>query len=891
LNKALAIFSNGCQWTAVAILSCLPFAVATDFGGVLHWTQYVTGLVAIFAAALACTTLITDRGARSLRRHWLLLPLLLWLGYSYFQTIPFSPSFVSKLSDGSAAAYTDWIHPFLDPAEQLNSFPISVDANASRHAVAFLAIVILVVWASAMVFTTRARLIFLLSSISLGSTLIAVLGIWRLIDPNFSMWGMEAGANNGPFSTFVNRNNAALMLNFGFAAGLGLICWRLNALTGAEIDDQSFELSELISMFGDRYAMIGVVGMVFSGTGLLVCGSRGGIVAAIIGLLLAFGWVRQRRGIISLPVVGLVLAACVAILVVPSNLSLKSLQRMEVLFDDQGNSLVNDARWHHFPDGFRAARAYFPAGSGLSTYAYSHLPYQETGSYGWFKHADNLWLELLVEQGLVGVLLAIVTMVIIVRSLYFLARSPDPVDQGIRITGWYSIGAILASQAFDFGMIIPANLLLTACLFPAIIQRRVAAAVHFQDEEPTSLEVNIFQRPIHQVLAVLVCVFVFTAALPAINRLRKDAITEGIELAVKHKMETESNVPETLEELSQQLADRIETTPSATLLDWKYRVEHQRLRFQDVLAAKPRDEADVYDLFRQTSRQARRLSTGSDRQEPRRQPRGRIEERYGARYVPDADRQSLLDLNTQSLKLLPLGRDSRAEQISLEFLHRDHTRVQTAISQLQILYTGNSQALIALATMAMETESFDLAVDLFKSAISYRPSLVKQVLELTALVDGIDQTRVLPEVPTVHRQIAADLLLKWELQQTPELAALLQRVKSGLDCESCETRAQRAVCEERYADIARSQGEREEAIAAFSRAIEYSPTHFPSWKKKIDLMRSLGDITAARNEARKARILIPEREDVFNKIIEELAEQEVRGIDASKLRDATTIRP
>ena len=363
-----------------------------------------------------------------------------WLAYSFFQTVTLPSSLVGMLSAGSVDAYTTWLEPFLDADQQLTSFPMSVDVYASRHATAFLAIITLLVWTSAMVFTTRARLVFLLSATSIGGAVIALLGIWRLIDPSLSLWSMSPDSVGSPFSTFVNRNNAALMLNLGFASGLGLICWRLSALTGSEIDDALFEFSDMVSLLGDRYALVGVLSLVLTGTGLLVCGSRGGLVAAIVGVMLALGWVRQRRGVVSLPVVGTLLVICIAILVVPTDLSLTSIERMDVFTEDGDDGIWNDGRLKHFPDGFRAARAYLPGGSGLSTYAYAHLPYQQSGSDSWHTHADNLWLELLAEQGFVGVILALIVLTIVVRSLYFLSRSPDPMDQGLRITGWYAVG-------------------------------------------------------------------------------------------------------------------------------------------------------------------------------------------------------------------------------------------------------------------------------------------------------------------------------------------------------------------------------------------------------------------------------------------------------------------
>ena len=880
-----------CQWAACILLSLLPFAVATDFGGVLRWTQYVASLAVIAAGVLATSALIGDSGSRSLRRHLLLLPVAVWLAYSYFQTVSLPSSLVGLFSAGSVEAYTVWLEPFLDADQQLTSFPISVDAYASRHATAFLAIITLLVWTSAMVFTTRARLVFLLSATSIGGAVIAMLGIWRLIDPSLSLWSMSPDSVGSPFSTFVNRNNAALMLNLGFASGLGLICWRLSALTGSEIDDALFEFSDMVSLLGDRYALVGVFGLVMTGTGLLVCGSRGGLVAAIVGVMLALGWVRQRRGVVSLPVVGTLLVICIAILVVPTDLSLTSIERIDVFTEDGDDGIWNDGRLKHFPDGFRAARAYLPGGSGLSTYAYAHLPYQQTGSDRWHTHADNLWLELLAEQGFVGVILVLIVLTMVVRSLYFLSRSPDPMDQGLRITGWYVVGAIIASQGFDFGLILPANLFLVACLFPSIIVRRFDAAVLVPTEDGHVPPPKVFQHRGFAITACVLPVLVLLSSVPAIRKLRTDADAERAEWTAKYEFASASQQPERLQELSDMLENQISIAPKSTLLDWRFRVEHERLRFLDVMAANPDTESEVVDLFRQTSRTARRLSTGLDEIDSRDGVRTRLDRLYGPGYVPDQDHQNLVTMNEQSLRMLPLGRDARIEQISLEYVHGQDSRVTAAIEQLKKLFVGNASAYLKLGVMAAETNNTDLATEIFRETIDNRNYLVRKVLEVSEPFQQIDQSQVLPDIPGVHRTIAVDLLARWKRRRTPQLERLLQTVKEGLQCDACRTGNERAKCEEQYGDIAASQGNKEEALEAYSSALKYAPTQFSLATKRIGLLRSLGDIPGARAAARDAKVVIPDKADVFSKIIEELAEEEVRGINESDLNTPSTILP
>ena len=473
--KSFDTVRGGLRWTAAALLGVLPIALAADFAGVLWWTQYVAALAVLAILLIAAAGVVGRPAQGGFRRHLLLIPLLLWAAFAWAQTLTAPQGLVGLLSPASETAYTQWVAPLIESSERPRSFPVSLAPFQSRHAAAILTVVCGFVWAVGAVFTTRAKTVWLLASVALAGALCALSGIIALVEPALIPGASAAEAGGSPFGTFVNRNNAALMMNLGLAASLGLLAWRLTALTGTELDEEAFEFNDLISLVSDRDSMIGTISAVLCIGGLLACGSRGGIAAAVVGLTLALGWVRRRRGLVSLPVVATVIALCAAILLVPTDFGMRSIDDMELMSAEATATLLEDGRWDHWPDGWAAAKAHLPAGSGLGTYAYAYLPHAENAAPKWFEHADNLWLELVTEQGIIGVLLAIAVMVLIVRSLGRLVYSPDPIDQGLRTAGWFALGAIVVSQAFDFGLILPANLFLTALLLTAIVARDAAA--------------------------------------------------------------------------------------------------------------------------------------------------------------------------------------------------------------------------------------------------------------------------------------------------------------------------------------------------------------------------------------------------------------------------------
>ena len=713
-------------WTSAALLAVLPIVVAADYGGVLRWTQYVAALAIAAAAVLALAGLFGQDHARGLRRHALLLPLGLWAAFAWLQIVPLPAAVTATLSPATAAAYTDWIEPFVGKeaasgekrearkSEQpenrqhppgrreglalspgagsssplathhsplssssplathhspLSSFPISVAPRASRHAAAFLLLLCGLAWAASIAFSSRLKIAALLSVVAVGASVHAAIGILGLIDTATLPMVVAPEIDGAHFGFFVNRNNAALLMYLGLAASLGLLSWRLAALTGIDVDDPSFEFNDLMSLVSDRDSFIGLAGSVLCISGLLVGGSRGGVAAALVGGLLAFGWVRQRRGYASLPVVALVIAACVTVLLVPTDLSLESIQQFEIFSGSAHATLLEDGRLDHWPDGLRAALAHLPAGSGLSSYAYAYLPHQATSSRSWFHHADNLWLELFVEQGILGIVLALAIFAVVIRALGRLSGSADPIDQGLRIAGWYAIGAIVVSQAFDFGLIVPANTFLVTTLFAAITARaasvgaadplvpaaqrrasegeaasrekREAAAgeAEYRQHPPAQREgralspgegssaplathrspsassrtpdaghrsPNLFRRGA-SLASFAVAAAALAATAASLGPLQSGAATESLMRTAEVQWEWIGGDPDEVDRWSERLAERLQADPSPQLALMLADFRRQQARLEEVAAAAPPTTEAAVELFRQTAPEHRRL--------------------------------------------------------------------------------------------------------------------------------------------------------------------------------------------------------------------------------------------------------------------------------------------
>ncbi len=440
-----------------------------------------------------------------------------------------------------------------------------------------------------------------------------------------------------------------------------------------EVNDPNFEFNDILSLSSDRNSLIGLVSATLCLSGLLVCGSRGGLVAFVIGSLLAFGWVRSKRGTKTIPVVCAAVVVCAAFLLVPLNLDLQSIQRFELFDSDNTTTLLSDGRLPHWRSSLQAAKAHFPAGSGLGSYAYAYLPYQTTGSDKWFHHADNLWLEMLVEQGIVGLVLTFAVLFLWIRTLLRMTHSVDPIDHGLRVAGWFILGAVVTSQIFDFGLIVPANLFAIAVYIPATLARASAAGL-----DAAKNEREIFPSKYAGLLTSGLAAVAVLLAVFAGFRLRSDADVDALARHASAALPRVDRDVDALTDLETQLRQSPRLEQSPILLDLLAKVENAQARLIETAEARPASVEAAQKAYDQTGIIMRRKHWYLSQ----RQSSNAGESNGAADFpVPElaAQRyQSILDLSRKSLRRLPLGMESRTWQLYLDYVHGNKDQSDTS---------------------------------------------------------------------------------------------------------------------------------------------------------------------------------------------------------------------
>ncbi|TWU05970.1 O-Antigen ligase [Stieleria varia] len=714
-----------------------------------------------FAIALVGNTLSWNTLSASRinhRTHAVVILMLLLAGYAWIQTVSLSAETVHWLSPASHDAYLTWAAPLMEANQRPSEFPISIAPLDTQHTLAMLVIACLAAAAAPVVYGTRERIAFLLASIALGGAITAVIGITRKLVPSFQMWSFTSGGEGAPFGTFLNRNNAALTMNLALASCLGLLTWRLRSMSDVNDPDaparrKRITFSKLQETFGNPLSLMAIACGLICLLGVALCGSRGGILSLLVSGIASVAMVRSGRAIAIVLIAVVIVGGGCVLLALPSELSNTPLDQLESSLNNNADRLTNDGRLAHWPDGFRTFLGFLPMGSGLATYSYAYLPFQQTSSWRWHHHADNLWLEMLVELGVGGLLIWTAFWMVMVWSLVRLSKSYDPIDEAMRLTGWYCVLLLLISQFFDFGLIIPSNLIIVCLLIPVIVSRAASVIVRSDRTKPqqsTESEKASSGKKKLQLLKsgsgrlsmsrwsdlifpTMLAASLLGLGVIAAGRLKQDAINEYLVRDAKiHLRSLRGDLPELIQR-ADVLAARVVQHPTADLQDIVSRYRFQQGRLNEIGLASAGNLSDVSQLSFNTARTVRRLAWRASSEKI---PLAATKTNQKLLPLPvDEEQRSAaspygqaLQFSRDILKTRPLAIQPRNNLVYLEFVHQTPGLTEQAIQQAQSLYRNDPSVLFQFARYSADNKDYGNALSMYQRVIHLRPEMSDRVL-------------------------------------------------------------------------------------------------------------------------------------------------------------------
>lgn len=426
--------------------------------------------------------------------------LVIW-GIAFSQSSTMPSAITTSIAPGVASIYSDWISVGVREETQALQdsegamrkdvkvgVPLSVAPTYTRLALLMPATFAVVCWLLFYCFRNVYAIVIFLASVSLLGVLFSFFGLVDAIrlageqplELRQFLVISPAGAGD-PFGPFVNNNNAAgfLCLSLACALGMWVLCECL--FEGRGIESRGSRARNQSGLILMRVVALMVIVLIFAG--VLGSNSRGGFIGLVLGtsvVLVSFLRRMKKVKVVLISAAGFFLL-CVVVSAIGFGERVRS--RLATLFE---KDLLEDPRLDHWADALVAAQYYFPAGAGLGTYRYAHLPFQASSIPYWFVNADGMPVEWLVEGG--GWLLPLVALILIVllRRVWRLGTSlrdtssmpfnSAAILRCVWVVALFAIPSLVTTQLFDFGVTLLPLLMVFAGVCAAILRASDLAA-------------------------------------------------------------------------------------------------------------------------------------------------------------------------------------------------------------------------------------------------------------------------------------------------------------------------------------------------------------------------------------------------------------------------------
>ncbi len=609
--SSLSVFGLFALLSVVVATTAAPWA----FGGVQPKFQFYL-FVAVLVSLVCCwlDLVVSDR-SKYARPPIAVVPLLLAIGLGVFQLTPLPRNlhtliaprsehlwrslagdadqsllgFAQEASGERGEASTGRL-PELDNQGAARSarYPISLYPASTRHDLLWLVAGASVFLLGALLFRTALPGQALLWIASANGLALAFFGLVQQLSWNGKLfWSVPLTRGGVPFASFVCKNNAGGFLNLGLATAIGLLVWYLGKTEREYLPQNAMSIwDRVLSLFsrlnGPTLATLLMAG--FIAAGILSSLSRGAVVAMVgagvvtmLAVQLTHGfrtrasWLFTGIGLAALALVGWIGRSDVV------------QQRMSTLLTE--SEVVAQQRVPHWQDVLHATSDFWTLGSGLGTQRHIYHLYQATPSDYWFYHAENQYLEALLEGGLVGLGLMLIMITLVARaSLRLLRQGPTDSSYAWGVAGTFALASQAIASSFDFGLYLPANMLLFALLCG--VTTGLAANLEVRDNRSRRNRTgavigrftSLLRKPALTVSLVtaLVCVIWL-----GVQEMRRGAECEVIRAQATELLDTKDVPAEALRDANARLQDVLAASPddaqarqlSASLWTRLYRVE------------------------------------------------------------------------------------------------------------------------------------------------------------------------------------------------------------------------------------------------------------------------------------------------------------------------------
>ena len=444
-TPATRLCDNATEVLLLALLGWLPLA----FGGVLPLSH---GLI-VAGAALAglllgikCTV-----GRQTFRWSPIYIPLFGFVGLVNLQGQPLPFDWLSTLAH---AAGEQW-HAMLSTPALADGFPrllpISLYPQGTQQDLALLTAGMILLVALTNLYHSGRRTARLLGWIAAIGGSVALLGLLQtLLGAKAIYWTVPVG-HLATAGSFVHYGHFAQFLNLSIGCALALLLMRLAQRTG-RLQHNAQEMLADLRQPGRMVDWLLLLMIVLSMLAIAVSRSRNGLLSMCIGgIVVAIVLHRTRilRGTGWL-LATMVIGALISLLFLGFD---PVYERMATL-EDPANAF--EGRGWLIRDSMSAFATHPVLGIGQGAFEYVFPMFDTSFRGGRAQHAENFYVELLVETGIVGAGLMIALGLLVGRAWWQRLRQQSR-DADIALAGLlFGVTAVLFHASTDFGLRIPA---------------------------------------------------------------------------------------------------------------------------------------------------------------------------------------------------------------------------------------------------------------------------------------------------------------------------------------------------------------------------------------------------------------------------------------------------
>jgi O-antigen ligase len=435
----------------IQLMACLsPWA----FGSVDAWAEFGLGICVALLAVLSAINIWKSATPSRLQNAPGLaiggLALLAW-----FQIAPLPASVYQRLDPSGFALARDLIPTTTpqsvrgddDPPVAPPSLTISEDPDATlRPAIqltfAFILFECVVSLGCGYAAFRRFGLV-----VTVNACALALFALIQALTWNGKIYGIRpspiphAWYTGGPF---VSYHHLAAYLNFGLGFALAFVMgagFAVASRSGGKVHRVGRHRISPLALYATGLIMVGVIGS----------HSRGGFVAmAIAGTVLALALRRQPPRVW----IGMAVILLVTALLLFSIGSTSPIERLSTIWDAGLDGF--NGRSQIWLTGLRAWLAHRAWGVGLGCFPVGVAPFYQFARETLFFHAENDYLEVLAEGGLLGFALGLLAFVSIARlGSRAYRHAPTTADRTIVVGGLFGLVALAVKACADFPLHIP----------------------------------------------------------------------------------------------------------------------------------------------------------------------------------------------------------------------------------------------------------------------------------------------------------------------------------------------------------------------------------------------------------------------------------------------------